>query len=294
MRYFKFLGVLGVLLQSMSSQSETFAMPWFDDLSPAENYQAVSPAEQIDLEASFLSLFRDFDVDGLSKFYEISAHNEENLEVILGASKLELGWGVFAYQTKYKNPVFLQAPHRYFDIHTGTIADTGWRQGIAQVYMTNSAHRAVGQEQNPKLNSDISNASRSALLAASEAWIAANPDGVIVQLHGYSKGNRITDAGRSADIIISHGTGQLYRYGTRLQQIQECLLDSLEVTVLRYPEQVGELGGTQNNVAQALASWGKSEQFIHVEMSRGVRDLLANDQAKALEVLQCIVGEAKG
>lgn len=293
MRYFKFLGVLGVILQSISCQSETFAMPWFENLSPAEKYQAVSPADQVELEHAFLSLFRDLNADGLEKFYEITAHTEDDLEVLLGASSAELGWGAFAYQAKSKKPVFLQTPHRYFDVHTGLIAETGWRQGLAQVYMTNSIHRSRGQQQNPRINSDISNAARSALLAASEAWVAVNPDGLIVQLHGYAKDNRITEAGRSADIIISHGTDQLYRYGTRLQRIQECLVESLEVTVLRYPEQIGELGGTQNNVAQALASWGKSEQFIHVEMSRGVRDLLAVDQAKTLEVLQCIVGDAK-
>ncbi|MFC0445532.1 hypothetical protein ACFOD1_05650 [Pseudidiomarina halophila] len=292
MRYFKFYCAIGLLLQALPVQSQTLEVPWFDNVPRSDYYQSVSSPNQAALEASFLSLFRDQREDGLTEFYQLQRAPWQNLEVILASSKTQLGWGAFGYRPSSENAVFLQTPHRYFDLHTAAIAETAWQHDLAQVYMSNSIHRYAGQEQKPKTNSDISNARRSPLLAASEAWMAEQPDGVIVQLHGYAKSKRVTEAGRSADIILSHGTSDQFMHETRLHEIQSCLAAQLNVTVLRYPEEVGELGGTQNNVAQALARWGKSEQFVHVEMSRGVRDSLVSDKDKTLRAMQCIVGAA--
>ncbi|MDN7138100.1 hypothetical protein J6J34_07745 [Pseudidiomarina sp. 1ASP75-14] len=293
MRYFKLLCVIGFAMQTLPSHAETVDLPWYDNVPRSDYYERVSTPNQSTLEASFLSLFRNGSNGGLTEFYQLQTANWQEQEVILAASNANLGWGAVGYRHSNSNPVFLQAPHRYFDLHTGAIADVGWQVNLAQVYMTNSIHRRAGQDQKPKVNSDISNARRSALLAASEAWIAENSEGVIVQLHGYAKSKRSTEAGRNADIILSHGTNELFPQETRLHSIQACLTALLGVNVLRYPDQVGELGGTQNNVAQALADWGKSEQFIHVEMSRGVRDSLAADRATAIQALQCMTGASE-
>lgn len=290
MRYFKLLCVIGLAMQVLPSQAETTQVPWFENVPRSDFYERVSSPNQAALEASFLSLFRSGNNGGLDEFYQLQSLQWQEQDVILAASKAELGWGAVGYRHSHSDAVFLQTPHRYFDLHTAAIAEAGWKADLAQVYMSNSIHRRAGQEQKPKVNSDISNARRSALLAASEAWVAENPDGVIVQLHGYAKDKRSTEAGRSADIILSHGTNEQFLRETRLHSIQACLTSLLGVNVLRYPDEVGELGGTQNNVAQALAEWGKSEQFVHVEMSREVRDLLVSDQSKSLQALQCMVG----
>jgi len=290
MRYFKLLYVIGFAMQVLPSQAETTQVPWFDNVPRSDYYERVLSPNQTALEASFLSLFRDGSNGGLNEFYQLQSIQWQEQDVILAASKPQFGWGAIGYRHSHNNAIFLQAPHRYFDLHTAAIAETGWQANLTQVYMSNSIHRRAGQEQKPKVNSDISNARRSALLAASEAWIAENPEGAIVQLHGYAKSKRSTEAGRSADIILSHGTKEQFPRETRLHSIQSCLAMLLGVNVLRYPNEVGELGGTQNNVAQALAEWGKSEQFVHVEMSREVRDLLVSDQSKTLQALQCMVG----
>ncbi|RUO63653.1 hypothetical protein [Pseudidiomarina insulisalsae] len=289
MRYFNLSCVIVFLLQALPAQAQTEPVPWFDTVPRSDYYERVSTSNQAALEASFVALFRGGN-DGLSEFYTIERLPWQEHEVVVAASHPELGWGAFGYRPTHPVSVFLQTPHRYFDLHTAVIAETGWTNDLVQLYMSNSIHRYAGQNQKPKVNSDISNARRSPLLAASEAWIAENPEGVIVQLHGYSKSKRSTVEGRNSDIILSHGTTEQFMHETRLHEIQTCLTALLNVTVLRYPAEVGELGGTQNNVAQALASWGKSEQFVHVEMSRGVRDALAGDQQTTLNALQCMVG----
>lgn len=289
MRYFNLLSITFIFaMQTFVTNAESIDVPWHISDPRSDSYKRVSNTHQSALEASFLSLFRNGDGSGLNEFYTLEKATWSGHDIVLAASNNNLGWGSFAYQHSSSNAIFLQAPHRYFDLHTGAIATMGWKASLAEAYMTNSIHRHAGQSQKPKVNSDISNARRSPLLAASEAWITENAEGIIVQLHGYAKNKRTTQAARDADIILSHGTKERFFQSNNLHRIQTCLTALLNVNVLRYPEQVGELGGTQNNVAQALADWGKSEQFIHVEMSREVRDSLVADHALAINALKCI------
>lgn len=292
MRHFKLSCALGLLLHALPAQSESAGIPWYENVPRSDYYQSVTPAKQTVLEESFLALFRDHQSDALTEFYDLQRADWREHEVMLAASKPDLGWGVWGYRPQARQQIFLQAPHRFFDLDTAAIAEMGWQAGIAELFMMNSVHRHAGQVQDPVVNSDMSSARRSALLAASEAWLAVNPDGIIVQLHGFATAKRETPEARSAGIILSHGTRERFLTDTRLHSIQACLTRLLNVQVLRYPEQVGELGGTLNNVAKALASWGKSEQFIHVEMSREVRETLVKDEEKTRLALQCIAGAA--
>lgn len=290
MRHFKLICALGLLLHALPAQSEAAGVPWFEDVPRSDYYHDVTPASQAALEEAYLLWFRDHEDGAITAFYELQRESWQEQDVILAASKPDLGWGVWGYRPDDEQNMFLQAPHRFYDLDTAVIGEMGWQAGLAGLFMMNSVHRNAGQQQEPMVNSDISNARRSALLAASEAWLAVNPHGIIVQLHGYAKSKRETPQGQHADIILSHGTKERFLTDTRLHHIQDCLTRLLDVQVLRYPDEVGELGGTQNNVAKALASWGKSEQFIHVEMSRAVRETLVNDPTKTQQALQCIAG----
>lgn len=290
MRHFRFTCAIGLLLQTLPALADTPGVPWFAEVPRSDYYERVSTAQHAALEASFLSLFRERSGDDIAKFFDLQRADWGDHEVLLAASKPDLGWGVWGYNPASEYKLFLQAPHRFFDIDTAVIAEVAWRDNMAQLYMLNSVHRNAGKKQDPRANSDISNARRSALLAASEAWLAVNPAGTIAQLHGFAKSKRSTVQGRQADIILSHGTRERFLPGTRLQEVQACLANLLNVQVLRYPEETGELGGTKNNVASAMRRWGKSEQFIHVEMSRGVRAMLAADPEKAQQALRCIAG----
>ncbi|MDX1706866.1 hypothetical protein [Pseudidiomarina sp.] len=294
MRHFKFSCAIALLLQTPSAAAEIMAVPWFDNKPVSEKYERVTTEQHAELEAAFLALFRDQHEQPVSAFYELYQHQwqrgEQQRQALLAASKPDLGWGLWGYQPAQAPKVFLQAPHRFYDRGTAHIAEIGWRANLAELMMMSSVHRNTGAMQEPAVNSDISNARRSALLAASEAWLAVNPEGVIVQLHGFAKEKRKTMPGKRADIILSHGTNARFLPDSRLQAIQSCLISLLNVQVLRYPDQVGELGGTQNNVARALARWSKSEQLVHVELSREVRAMLVDDPDTTEKALRCIAG----
>lgn len=293
MRRFSFACFIGLLLHSLGLRAAESDMPWFDQLPQSDHYKRVSTLEHVALENAFLSFFREQKTQQFSQFYQFQSHLRGAAEtedpVMLARSQSELGWGAWGYWKNAPNAVFLQIPHRFYDLNTDVFAEVAWQKKMVQMVMLNSIHRFNGQQQQPKINSDLSNARRSPLLAASEAWLAVNPEGLIVQLHGFSQAKRKSQRAAKADIILSHGSNDRFLNGTRLQRVQACLENELGVQVVRYPDQVGELGGTLNNVAKALKRWRKSEQFIHVEMSYSVRKQLAKDKQQAARVLQCIL-----
>lgn len=285
MRHFNCIGFVVLLLAALGTFAAETELPWFNELPDSERYQRVSTLQHVALEEAFLALFRQQQSAEVGDFYDV----KQTGEVVLASSHPELGWGAWSYWNKAPNQVFLQIPHRFYDLDTDVFAQLAWQQKLAQLVMMNSVHRYSGKQQQPTVNSDISNARHSPLLAASEAWLAVNPEGLIVQLHGFSQSKRATERGKTADIILSHGNSDKFLNWRRLSGIQSCLQDTLAVSVVRYPQQVGELGGTLNNVAKALKRWRKSEQFIHVEMSREVRQLMARDKQAATRVLQCLL-----
>lgn len=256
---------------------------WLQKLPRGEHYQRVTTIDYVALEKAFLALFQHQDAAALQSYYNIT----ELDSAYRGVSESNLGWGVWTYQPQATYPVFLQIPHRFHDLDTRHFAHLAQQLQLAQVVMINTVPRYQGAQQQPPLNSDLSNARRSPMLAATEAWLAATPQGLVVQLHGFSQNNRMSQTAQQAEVIISHGSDQRFIDDSRLRDIQQCLQETLAVDVKRFPSQVSELGGTLNNVAKALGRWRKQTQFIHVELNRSLRERLAQQPQQAEQLLRC-------
>ncbi len=172
--------------------------------------------------------------------------------------------------------LILQAPHAYYDIDTGPIAARLFFTGTGQALFTNTLHRyraAPGPTRRVSRSAaDVAHAP-SHLFAAATAAAAGSASVTVVQLHGFAD----RDAG--AQLIVSagdsHGATPLARAAAR------ALTGALPDVAL-YPEQIRVLGGTTNVQKRAL---GDDDEFLHLEMSRGVRRTLLREP-RALEALR--------
>ncbi|CCQ09374.1 hypothetical protein PALB_2150 [Pseudoalteromonas luteoviolacea B = ATCC 29581] len=169
------------------------------------------------------------------------------------------------------------SPHAFFDLHTKEIA-LAIANRYCQVFLTNTQHR------HNRLNSgelaDPAKLKYGLLFYAPLAYAKVNPKAKIYQFHGFSKEKRYSSAGKLADLILSTGNSKSEH---TLVPLSTCLAQ-LPFVVKRYPSQVKELGGTKNVLAEQLGDTG---QFVHVEMSLGLRLQLIKSSALMERFSQC-------
>jgi len=180
--------------------------------------------------------------------------------------------------------LILQAPHAYYDIDTGPIAARLFFTGTGQALFTNTLHRyraAPGPTRKVKRSpADVAH-TPSHLFAAATAAAAGAATLAVVQLHGFAD----RDAG--AQLIVSAGDS---RGATPWSRAAAQTLAGALPDVALYPDQIRVLGGTSNVQKRAL---GDDDEFLHLEMSRGVRRTLLRDP-QALEALRsALVGAAR-
>ena len=85
-------------------------------------------------------------------------------------------------------------------------------------------------------------------------------------------------------MILSNGT---LSPGLKLQHQQACLSAGLARPVRLYPLSIRELGGTTNVQGIALRQLGY-QSFVHMEMSRPLRQALLDDEATRVQLLRCM------
>ena len=170
-------------------------------------------------------------------------------------------------------PVLLQAPHRDEDVGTGTIVAQLMEEHDFKAAAWNTIPRWYDGVSG-RVDADLAHIEVSHFNAFGLAFARVFPEGRVVQIHGFSREKRSTASGRSASIIVSSGT-KLAGFAARM--IADCLASTLTAeTVLLYPTQVRELGATTNTNAQALRANG-FHNFVHIELSREMRDALVAD-----------------
>jgi len=170
------------------------------------------------------------------------------------------------------------APHRFYDLHTLDIARSLFND--CQVLLTNTKHR-TSRDANGVLI-DFGKYKES----AANAFILAYADTVesftIFQLHGFAKEKRKTNQGRKADIIVSQGRENASLF---TRNITDCLNEKLNVAVMLYGRDIYELGGTKNILTTLAPS---NSQFIHIELSREIREKLITDNHLLKLFKQCL------
>lgn len=172
----------------------------------------------------------------------------------------------------------LQAPHAFHDLGTGELAleifladPTGFR-GL----FTNTLHRYVQDdghkrkqdgENNP---ADVCHNEAHAFVAATMGVVRAVGAMEVVQLHGYADDHVLPDR-PDAQAVVSTGaqedaTGRVAAVAAALQQ-------SFGVTVVRYPEDVNDLGGKTNVIGRRVRK-EPNVGFLHIELSSTFRQEL--------------------
>lgn len=187
------------------------------------------------------------------------------------------GAGAYVVRRGPSREVVVEAPHTFFDVGTLPIAVAAFEETNARALLVNTVHRNVGRlraeagveeasadedaEDGP--SSDVAHAARS-FFQVSHVALACGPAGAAVQIHGFrdalvpGAGVVLSAAGTSAAIAP---------VATSLREV----VGASSVRV--YPDDVRRLGGTTN--AQAHASGAALRPFVHVEISRTLRDTLA-------------------
>ena len=117
-----------------------------------------------------------------------------------------------------------------------------------------------------------------------ESFATYQSTGRIIQLHGFDQSKRKSAAGRSSEIILSAG----HRHPPSwVKQVADCLRQSLGTKISLYPDDVKELGATTNVQAQLLKNLG-FKGFLHIEMSRPMRENLLNNKNLRQSLMSCI------
>lgn len=187
------------------------------------------------------------------------------------------GRGVYAFHATTPGPL-VTAPH-------GVPNDDMLTAEIVVGLFEAAGVRAAGWSTVRREEIDLAHADDTVFHQFVLAFAATAPRSSVVEVHGFAQDKRRTVAGRRADAILSNGTR---RPDSELRAAAGCLADGLGVRAGIYPE-IAELGGTTNSQGKALRQRG-SDRFVHLELSRPLRQRLAAEQADLDHLARCVVG----
>ena len=213
---------------------------------------------------------------------QVSAGNE-TLTLVREASDQLAGKGAYVFR-QGGEPVLLQAPHRFKDLDTGTLVRKLLEERNFRAASWNTVPRWY-EENGLKVDADLAHIGVSYFNAFGRAFARLCSGGCVVQLHGFDQSKRTTPEGQAADLIISAGTKTP---STAARSLAKCLAAKLAPeTVLLYPEEVTELGGTTNENGRALRAMGV-DGFIHVEIARELRQRLVDEPKLRDRFADCV------
>lgn len=185
----------------------------------------------------------------------------------------------------------LQAPHAYFDRHTGAIAARVFFASPAgarvHALFSNSIHRyqaAPRQRTRAAANpADLAHLPEHIFTVATAAAAASAPVSV-VQLHGFAARDGLREVGA----VVSAGD----RAGSsaRSTAVADAVAAVLPEPALRFPEQTRALGATTNAQGRSL---GDDDDFVHIELSAVARKHLASTPADVDRLASALLAPAK-
>lgn len=194
----------------------------------------------------------------------------------LQATSEVYGGGELVYQLNAKACI-ISIPHRFFDLHTYTIGKKLFNTHC-QLMLSNTHHRYSDSldEQLMDYSKRRDTLHNSAILAFQSLHSSAK----VIQLHGFNQSKRKSDKGQKADFIISQG-----KKGNVIKQELTLCLSKISKNSYFYPELIQELGGTKN-ILQKLNLTSLS--FIHIEISKTMRERLIKEQLTMNQFSKCI------
>ena len=210
--------------------------------------------------------------------------NGRRFLILVEAETARFGRGFYLFNTAPQQPVALQAPHSFRDLHTEdlTLALATQHHVVASAW--NTMPRSF-KDRGDAVDADMAHLPQSYYRAFSQAFAAVYPTGYVLQLHGFSKQKRKTSAGARADVIISSGTNPPSPVVLAAGRCLKQRLTGREVYI--YPQDVLELGGVTNTVGQSLREVGHMG-FVHLELSRRLRERMTTQGALRRIILDCL------
>ncbi len=193
------------------------------------------------------------------------------------------GGGLLVLRCGSESNLVVQAPHSRFDLGTGGIAMAAVAMGDVRGGMWNTVHRyraVPGEQPADRVHvGDVAHQATSLFHTATLAWAWADPAARFVQLHGF-------DARRSeATAVLS--SGRVDRPPTPVRAPLAAVLGVPEAEVLVFGLDQDDLGGTTNVQARALGA-APLPRFLHVELSRTLREALEQDPGRVVEVVHAL------
>jgi len=188
------------------------------------------------------------------------------------------GAGAFVLRAGTAASWVIEAPHTFFDVGTLEIAVSCFELLNARALFVNSVRRSNSHDEeleqqeradvarSGQADSDLAHATQSFFATAHSAFAEKRPAYSTLQLHGFRD-----ELLPSVSVVVS-AAGTIASTTGIAQQLR-LLLGHEAVRV--YPSEVRKLGGTRN--VQAKLSRASGAPFIHLELSRSLRDRLRDD-----------------
>jgi len=242
-------------------------------LSCSFTFACAKPVSELEKLTKDLSVwFQSADKSNLS-YWQYTL--KENLHYLQAASNV-FGGGDLVYRYNAKACV-ISIPHRFFDTHTYKIGQQVFNSHC-QLMLSNTHHRH--SDSLDKQSMDYSKRRDTLHNSAILAFQALHKDAKIIQLHGFNQSKRRSDEGKQADFIISQG-----KKGNVIKQQLTLCLSKISRNSYFYPELIRELGGTKN-ILHTLEI--KPFSFIHIEISKPMRERLIKEQHTMSQFSECI------
>ncbi|MFP4597152.1 MAG: hypothetical protein ACLFVJ_02810 [Persicimonas sp.] len=197
------------------------------------------------------------------------------------------GTGTYVFRTgEVGEELIVQAPHSYHDYHTGSIAERMFHDAKIRGFFFNTCHRyrpfPEHSESEGADPADLAHATDSYFHLFSVEYLSRIPEGRMVQVHGFE---RETLAKNKIGVVLSNGTEEPSAWSRQVRDALGGELDGVEIAL--YPEDTRYYGATSNAQARWVHSYGRG-QFLHVELSRALRDRLDADDELLYQLRQGI------
>lgn len=184
------------------------------------------------------------------------------------------GTYVFRPMAGTSSPLIVQAPHGYHDEGTAALAARLFESlPDATALYLNTVHRyakEVTDEHAVRFPSDAAHNDAGWFHMATVAAAKHLPQTTVLQVHGYAG-----QEGEAAAVVSAGDTANapdfLVAYAEALKRLW-----GPEVRVKTFPDEINKLGATQNVQGRLINGTG-SGRFIHVELSKTLRERLLKD-----------------
>lgn len=185
-----------------------------------------------------------------------------------------------------EHELVMQAPHSYYEPGTNPIARTILQEHSVRGFFFNTLHRYYllpGSACTGVHPADVTHVTNSFFHQLTTEYLHVEPNGTVVQLHGFSNPElEVLGVGT----VVSDGTSTP---GDRILDLDATLGSTFAGSdVALFPNETPLYGATMNIQGRWMRDEDKG-RFVHIEMSRAVRDVLATDADAQSELAAALV-----